>query len=152
MDEEKVSGVTIRISTDTSDRRCVYLLFRSSHPYVLDRWKAVFSKALIRPFRLFIYEPIVQLLGLYMAFVYGLLYCTHSESSQVVCYLTCLSIYHDDTFDLPRRVSRPGGHFWPALPRTWCRPYGRITNQRENNRPGIRFVEISQWRSWKARI
>ena len=33
------------------------------------------NKALIRPFKMFAHEPIVQLLGLYMAFAYGLLYC-----------------------------------------------------------------------------
>lgn len=37
-------------------------------------WKHIFSAALTRPFRLFATEPIVQLLGAYMAFVYGLLY------------------------------------------------------------------------------
>ncbi|KAJ3478756.1 hypothetical protein NLI96_g9543 [Meripilus lineatus] len=37
-------------------------------------WKSIVSKALVRPFKLFYYEPIVQVLGLYMAFIYGLLY------------------------------------------------------------------------------
>ncbi|KAI0309817.1 major facilitator superfamily domain-containing protein [Amylostereum chailletii] len=37
-------------------------------------WKSVFTKALVRPFALFVYEPIIQLLGVYMAFIYGLLY------------------------------------------------------------------------------
>ena len=37
-------------------------------------WKRIFAKSLIRPFALFYYEPIVQLLGVYMAFIYGLLY------------------------------------------------------------------------------
>jgi hypothetical protein len=37
-------------------------------------WKRIMAKALIRPFVLFAREPIVQLLGIYMAFVYGLLY------------------------------------------------------------------------------
>src|SRR5258707_1271945 len=32
--------------------------------------------ALVRPFKLWFSEPIVQLFGLYMAFVYGLFYCT----------------------------------------------------------------------------
>ena len=31
-------------------------------------------KALVRPFALFVREPIVQLLGIYMAFIYGTLY------------------------------------------------------------------------------
>lgn len=38
------------------------------------RWKHIFSKALIRPFRLFAQEPIIQLLGVYMAFIYGIFY------------------------------------------------------------------------------
>lgn len=37
-------------------------------------WQHVFSKALTRPFALFAREPIVQALGVYMAFIYGLLY------------------------------------------------------------------------------
>ncbi|KAF8876577.1 MFS polyamine transporter [Infundibulicybe gibba] len=37
-------------------------------------WKSIFSKALTRPFLLFLREPIIQLFGLYLAFVYGLFY------------------------------------------------------------------------------
>ena len=37
-------------------------------------WQHIFAKALTRPFLLFYREPIVQLLGVYMAFIYGLLY------------------------------------------------------------------------------
>ena len=37
-------------------------------------WQQIVSRALVRPFKLFYSEPIVQLLGAYMAFVYGLLY------------------------------------------------------------------------------
>ncbi|KAF8876578.1 MFS polyamine transporter [Infundibulicybe gibba] len=37
-------------------------------------WKHIFAKALIRPFTLFAREPIVQLLGIYMAFIYGIFY------------------------------------------------------------------------------
>lgn len=37
-------------------------------------WKHIVKKALVRPFKLFYSEPIAQLLGAYMAFVYGLLY------------------------------------------------------------------------------
>lgn len=33
-------------------------------------WKSIFTKALTRPFMLFACQPIIQLLGLYMAFVY----------------------------------------------------------------------------------
>ena len=37
----------------------------------------IFAKALMRPFKLWYCEPIVQLLGIYMAFVYGLMYCEY---------------------------------------------------------------------------
>ncbi|KAJ8502615.1 hypothetical protein ONZ45_g11590 [Pleurotus djamor] len=37
-------------------------------------WKHIMKKSLIRPFMLFFAEPIVQLLGLYMAFIYGVFY------------------------------------------------------------------------------
>lgn len=33
------------------------------------RWKSIFAKAMIRPFAIFFNEPIIQLLGLYMAFM-----------------------------------------------------------------------------------
>jgi MFS family permease len=65
--ERKVAK--IRKSVDEEKARGVEI------PSPIDRhWKAIFSKALVRPFKLFICEPIVQLLGAYMAFVYGLLY------------------------------------------------------------------------------
>jgi hypothetical protein len=34
-------------------------------------WQAVFRKALVRPFALMAFEPIIQVFGAYMAFVYG---------------------------------------------------------------------------------
>jgi hypothetical protein len=37
-------------------------------------WRAIFAKSLVRPFALFVREPIIQLLGVYMAFIYGTLY------------------------------------------------------------------------------
>lgn len=76
MDEEKASEVVTRTSMETTDRGCVCLIFISFHAHISGSWKAMFSKALVRPFKLFMHEPIVQLLGLYMAFVYGLLYST----------------------------------------------------------------------------
>ncbi|GJE90729.1 MFS polyamine transporter [Phanerochaete sordida] len=57
-DAEKGGPRQIRTVYDQSDRH----------------WQQIVSKALVRPFKLFYCEPIVQLLGLYMAFVYGLLY------------------------------------------------------------------------------
>lgn len=102
MGEEKSRGVEIRSPTD---RQCVRLIFIAMYTSISNSWKAIFSKALVRPFKLFICEPIVQLLGVYMAFVYGLLYSTHSESLPCVCDLTRFSISYDHTYDVPGRVS-----------------------------------------------
>lgn len=61
-DSEKGGPRAVRSRFDNADRR----------------WQQIVSKALVRPFKLFYSEPIVQLLGAYMAFVYGLLYRAHS--------------------------------------------------------------------------
>ncbi|KAI0057194.1 MFS general substrate transporter, partial [Artomyces pyxidatus] len=58
MDEEKANRMQIRTVFQTSKQN----------------WTSFFGKSLVRPFALFIREPIVQALGLYMAFVYGQLY------------------------------------------------------------------------------
>jgi len=39
-----------------------------------NRWQHIFRKALTRPFQLFGQESIVQILGIYLAFVYGVFY------------------------------------------------------------------------------
>ena len=63
-DPEKGGPREIRTVYDNSDRR----------------WQQIVTKALVRPFKLFYCEPIVQLLGAYMAFVYGLLYREYNTS------------------------------------------------------------------------
>lgn len=44
--------------------------------------------ALVRPFALFVYEPIVQLMGVYMAFVYGIFYRESRCYVRLSCQLT----------------------------------------------------------------
>lgn len=97
MDEEKARGVEIRGPTD---RQCVRPIFIVMYASISNSWTAIFTKALVRPFKLFIYEPIVQLLGVYMAFVYGLLYSTHTKFLLCVSGLTRSSISYDHTYDL----------------------------------------------------
>ncbi|RXW11237.1 hypothetical protein EST38_g14617 [Candolleomyces aberdarensis] len=58
-DPEKASNMTFKTIYDKADERTS---------------KAIFSKALTRPFKLFALESIVQLLGVYMAFIYGIFY------------------------------------------------------------------------------
>jgi hypothetical protein len=43
-------------------------------------WQQIFIKALTRPFKLFFTEPIIQLFGIYMAFIYGLMYRKYYSS------------------------------------------------------------------------
>ncbi|KAG1731356.1 MFS polyamine transporter [Suillus paluster] len=62
MDAEKVSYGEIRTVFDGQDRSKVFLQFH---------WHTIMAKALIRPFALFFCEPIVQVLGVYMAYLYG---------------------------------------------------------------------------------
>ncbi|KAK0451312.1 MFS polyamine transporter [Desarmillaria tabescens] len=55
-------------------------------------WQHIFGKALVRPFTLFVREPIVQIVALYMAFIYGVFYL----------YLTTIptifrEVYHQNT-------------------------------------------------------
>jgi len=64
LDTEKGQHKNIRTVFQTDDRH----------------WRRIFAKALIRPFVLFYYEPIMQLLGVYMAFIYGVLYCEFNPS------------------------------------------------------------------------
>ena len=47
-------------------------------------------RSLVRPFTLFIQEPIIQLFGVYLAFVYGVLYstCCPGPHQQIVSLMT----------------------------------------------------------------
>ena len=47
-------------------------------------------RSLVRPFTLFIQEPIIQLFGVYLAFVYGVLYstCCPDPHQQIVSLMT----------------------------------------------------------------
>ncbi|KAG0708662.1 MFS polyamine transporter [Suillus ampliporus] len=58
MDAEKAPSREIRTIFDSEDRH----------------WKIIMSNALRRPFQLLFREPIVQLLSVYMAYLYGILY------------------------------------------------------------------------------
>ena len=58
MDVEQGTVREVRTIYDTADRH----------------WRVIVTKALTRPFVLFVREPIIQLLGIYMAFIYGTMY------------------------------------------------------------------------------
>ena len=83
-DLEKGPYKSVRTVFDIDDRSwvfvfllfspIVYLILIIYTPSVVSRWKSIFAKALTRPFQLFVQEPIIQILGIYMAFIYGLFY------------------------------------------------------------------------------
>ncbi|KAJ7696698.1 MFS polyamine transporter [Mycena rosella] len=52
-------------------------------------WQRIIQTALTRPFTIFYHEPIVQLLGIYMAFIYGVLYL----------FLTSMPLMFQGTYD-----------------------------------------------------
>ncbi|CCM02927.1 uncharacterized protein FIBRA_05041 [Fibroporia radiculosa] len=72
MDIEKARLINVCTVYDNTDRH----------------WKHIFAKALVRPFQLFFHEPIIQLLGIYMAFIYGTLYL----------FLTTIDSIFEDTY------------------------------------------------------
>jgi len=69
------------MDTEKTQHKHVRTVFQSDDRH----WKKIMSKALVRPFALFVHEPIVQLLGVYMAFVYGLIYCACFTDISCLC-------------------------------------------------------------------
>lgn len=55
-------------------RKSSYSPWDLQHDDSLYSWQTIMAKSLSRPFALFAHEPIIQLLGIYMAYLYGLLY------------------------------------------------------------------------------
>ncbi|KAF7986081.1 hypothetical protein HWV62_41485 [Athelia sp. TMB] len=63
-----------KASKDSQTGQSRYNSIRTPFQTEDHRWKQIFTKGLIRPFALFVREPVVQLLGIYQAFSFGLLY------------------------------------------------------------------------------
>ncbi|KAF8964568.1 MFS polyamine transporter [Flammula alnicola] len=69
--DKKAQGIRRTLDLETGPYKRVITVYESSG----DRsWQHIFRKALTRPFLLFCQEAIVQILGIYMAFVYGNFY------------------------------------------------------------------------------
>lgn len=102
-DPEKGGPREIKTVFDTSDRH----------------WQQIVAKSLVRPFKLFFYEPIVQLLGVYMAFVYGLLY--RKQNYQLLRHrgadIGSRSLPDDHPVNLRGRVRAASRLRWPTLHR-----------------------------------
>ena len=72
--ERKANRIRKTLDAEKGQHKHIRTVFQSNDRH----WKRIFAKALIRPFAMFAYEPIVQLFGIYMAFVYGVTYCEHN--------------------------------------------------------------------------
>ncbi|KXN92044.1 hypothetical protein AN958_10031 [Leucoagaricus sp. SymC.cos] len=69
--EKKALRIKITMDLENGPIKDVRSIFESKGSR---HWKTIFGNALTRPFSLFIHEPIIQLLGLYMALMYGIFY------------------------------------------------------------------------------
>ena len=116
-------------------------------------WKRIFAKALVRPFALFAYEPIVQLLGVYMAFVYGVMYReyslnTHSQQRLIIPD----SVPYHDAYHLWSNIPRKAGHRGTTLLSTRRGTDWRITVECTYIRQGLCALQKQEWRSWATGV
>lgn len=66
----KAAKVRKELGLEKDDKNAVRTIYESE-PI---KWKNFVFKAMVRPFTLFAREPIIQLIGLYMTFLYGVVY------------------------------------------------------------------------------
>ncbi|KAF8124035.1 MFS polyamine transporter [Boletus edulis] len=69
--ERKAKTIRLSMDVEKAPHKTVQTIFDGKQDH---SWSAIMTKSLVRPFTLFIQEPIIQLLGVYMAYLYGLLY------------------------------------------------------------------------------
>jgi hypothetical protein len=69
--EKSVPFSMVKIARKSFYNSCKMI---SEDDYFKYSWRTIMKKSLSRPFVLFAYEPIVQLLGIYMAYLYGIFY------------------------------------------------------------------------------
>lgn len=115
-------------------------------------WQQIVTKALVRPFKLFFSEPIVQLLGVYMAFVYGLLYreCDFSCAVYGFSVLTNRSLLDDDPIYFRGRVPPTRRHCGTTLHRSRRRVDGCIADQCAHVGQDIPLFHEQEWRQRQA--
>ena len=84
-----------------------------------------------RPFQLFAQEPIIEILGIYVAFMYGLFYSLSSYPPLFALCLPRVSLslpdYH--TKRVYRHLQRKARHRRLTLHRGWCWAHGSGSTQ-----------------------
>ncbi|KAH0832284.1 MFS polyamine transporter [Lanmaoa asiatica] len=69
--ERKAEKIRRSMDVEKAPHREVRTIFGGTQ----DRsWQVIMTKSLVRPFALFVQEPIIQLLGVYMAYLHGLMF------------------------------------------------------------------------------
>ena len=103
------------------------------------RWKILFTNALTRPFQLFAQESIIQILGIYMAFLYGLFYGLSFSYPPLSLSLLLWFAYSgfsffQSLFDNPakhifRYLQRSARYSRITLHRAWCWTHYCVSTQ-----------------------
>ncbi|KAI0964038.1 hypothetical protein AcW1_000955 [Taiwanofungus camphoratus] len=83
--ERKAKTIQKQMDAEKGDRP-VRTVFQTEDRH----WRQLFARSLFRPFALFVQEPIIQLFGLYMAFVYGITYLVLTTIPDIFT-----NIYHE---------------------------------------------------------
>lgn len=86
--EQKAKSIRATMDLENGPVKEVRSVFESKGSR---HWKDIFGRALTRPFALFVHEPIMQLLGLYMALIYGIFYLFLTTIPAIFA-----RIYHQD--------------------------------------------------------
>lgn len=121
--------------------------------FILHSWKAIITKALVRPFRLFFSEPIAQLLGVYMAFIYGLLYCKFLLELAMNIAWNCMpSIPDYDWWNIRGYLPSGQWYCWTSLYFSWYWDRLRLHSMREDFRSNLYILSEKERRKGETRI
>lgn len=130
-DPEKISQTEYRTIFDHTDDRS---------------WHEIFARALVRPLRLFVFEPIVQLLGLYMAFIYGVFYreSTSETFGRLLTPHSASSVLDHNTSDFRQHIPSAPRDRGAELHRPRHRPYTLLPGQRPAVRQILQIFQEAQ--------
>lgn len=117
-------------------------------------WSQTFSKTLTRPFALFAREPIAQLLGLYIALVYGIFYrafpSLYPPQHSLTPFFISSSVPDKHARNLRGLLPRDDGHRGAALYCARHRAHSRVAAQRAVHGPRICALQAQEQRCWRA--
>lgn len=140
---EKIHKTMVQ-DAEKGQHRHIRTVFQSDDRH----WKRIFAKSLIRPFALFSCEPILQLLGVYMAFIYGLLYREYRHNIHSFPIIIFYSVPHHDTYYIWSNIPAKAGYCRFALLCTWLGSEHCVATKCSSTRQDIRPFQKQEWRYW----